>query len=144
MGTRFAFDLGTNSIGWAVWRTGPDPAGIFGPDAPLQLLGTGVRLFKDGRNPKDGQSLAAMRRVPKQARKRRDRFLLRRKELTQVLVAAGLFPADAVERRALEGLDPYKLRADALDMALKPFEIGRAIFHLNQRRGLPQENRANP
>lgn len=143
MGTRFAFDLGTNSIGWAVWRTGPDPAGIFGPDAPLELLGAGVRLFKDGRNPKDGQSLAAMRRVPKQARKRRDRFLLRRKELAQALVAVGLFPADAAERRALETLDPYQLRARALDRALAPHEIGRAIFHLNQRRGFKSNRKTD-
>lgn len=143
MGTRFAFDLGTNSIGWAVWRTERDPAGIFGDDAPLELLGAGVRLFKDGRNPKDGQSLAAMRRVPKQARKRRDRFLLRRKELIRALIAVGLFPAEATERRALEALDPYQLRAKALDSALTPFEIGRAIFHLNQRRGFKSNRKAD-
>lgn len=136
MGIRFSFDIGTNSIGWAVWRTGQDPKGIFGEkDAPLELLATGVRLFKDGRNPKDGQSLATMRRIPKQSRKRRDRFVLRRKELMAALVSASLMPASQTERRALEQLDPYQLRARGLDGSLSPHEFGRVIFHLNQRRG---------
>ncbi len=143
MGLRFAFDLGTNSLGSAVWRTGPDPSGTFGVDAPLELLWSGVRLFKDGRNPKDQQSLATMRRIPKQARKRRDRFVLRRADLMSGLVAAGLMPSDASERKALEALDPYALRAAALDRALTPHEIGRAIFHLNQRRGFKSNRKTD-
>jgi CRISPR-associated endonuclease Csn1 len=142
MGRRFSFDIGTNSIGWAVWRTGPDPKLIFGEDAPLELLGAGVRLFKDGRNPKDGQSLAAMRRVPKQARKRRDRFVLRREALTAALVDAGLMPAKEDERRELVTLDPYQLRAKGLDEALRPHEFGRALFHLHQRRGFQSNRKA--
>ncbi len=143
MGMRFAFDLGTNSLGSAVWRTGPDPGGAFGADAPLELLWSGVRLFKDGRNPKDQQSLATMRRIPKQARKRRDRFVLRRADLMASLVAAGLMPSDASQRKALEALDPYALRAAALDRALTPYEIGRAIFHLNQRRGFKSNRKTD-
>ena len=143
MGTRFAFDLGTNSLGFAVWRTGPDPSGAFGAAAPRELLWSGVRLFKDGRNPKDQQSLATMRRVPKQARKRRDRFVLRRADLVAALVAAGLMPSDVSERKALEALDPYALRAAALDRALNPYEIGRAIFHLNQRRGFKSNRKTD-
>ena len=111
MGIRYSFDLGSNSIGFAVWRTGPAGHPDFGPDAPLELLWSGVRLFKDGRNPKDQQSLATMRRIPKQARKRRDRFVLRRADLMKALVEAGLMPAEASERKALEALDPYELRA---------------------------------
>ena len=144
MGIRYAFDIGTNSIGWAVWRTGRDPKGIFGEkDAPLELLGAGVRLFKDGRNPKDGQSLATMRRIPRQARKRRDRFVLRREALVVALIEAGLMPADEKERRALADLDPYQLRAAGLDKALTPHEFGRAIFHLHQRRGFKSNRKTD-
>lgn len=143
MGVRFAFDLGTNSLGFAVWRTGPDPTGIFGQDAPLELLWSGVRLFKDGRNPKDQQSLATMRRIPKQARKRRDRFVLRRADLVNALIVAGLMPSGGTERKALETLDPYSLRVAALDRALAPYEIGRAIFHLNQRRGFKSNRKTD-
>jgi CRISPR-associated endonuclease Csn1 len=135
MRTRFAFDLGTNSIGAAVWRIGPDPDGVYGADAPLELLWAGVRIFKDGRNPKDQKSLAEMRRIPRQARKRRDRFVLRRKDLMDELIRSGLMPSDAGERSALRKVDPYLVRAKALDDKLQIHEVGRAIFHLNQRRG---------
>jgi CRISPR-associated endonuclease Csn1 len=48
---RYAFDIGTNSIGWAIWEVGPDPYGVFGDNASLRLLISGVPIFKDGRNP---------------------------------------------------------------------------------------------
>ncbi len=143
MGIRYSFDLGTNSIGSAVWRTGPSGHPDFGPNAPVELLWSGVRLFKDGRNPKDQQSLATMRRIPKQARKRRDRFVLRRADLMKALVEAGLMPVEAGDRKALEARDPYELRARALDHALAPFELGRAIFHLNQRRGFKSNRKTD-
>lgn len=143
MGVRFSFDLGTNSIGAAVWRTGQDPSGNFGPDAPVELLWSGVRLFKDGRNPKDQQSLAVMRRIPRQARRRRDRFVLRRADLMKALAAAALMPPDVEARKKLESLDPYALRAGALDRALTPHEIGRALFHLNQRRGFKSNRKTD-
>lgn len=143
MGLRFSFDIGTNSIGFAAWRTGADPAGVFGADAPLELLHTGVRIFKDGRNPKDGKSLAEMRRVPRSARIRRDRFVKRRQALIDALVGAKLMPADRNERQELTSLDPYRLRAEGLDRSLSPFEFGRALFHLNQRRGFQSNRKAD-
>jgi CRISPR-associated endonuclease Csn1 len=143
MGIRYSFDIGTNSIGGAVWKTGPDPEGRFGQDAPRELLWAGVRIFKDGRNPKDGESLAKMRRVPKQARKRRDRFVLRRADLIEALTEEGLMPADEPARKALEELDPYQLRARGLDEALPPHHFGRAIFHLNQRRGFKSNRKTD-
>lgn len=135
MPIRYAFDMGTNSIGWAVWRTGPDPEGVFGDNAPRDLMGAGVRLFKDGRNPKDGASLAEMRRGPRQSRKRRDRFVLRRADLLALLSQHGLMPLTVDERRQVAETDPYQLRAKGLDEALTLFEFGRVLFHLNQRRG---------
>jgi len=38
--------------------------------------------------------------------------------------------------------DPYELRAGALDRALTPYELGRALFHLNQRRGFKSNRKA--
>ncbi|MDR3507158.1 MAG: type II CRISPR RNA-guided endonuclease Cas9 [Caulobacteraceae bacterium] len=126
--SRFAFDLGTNSIGWAIYRL--DAAG-----RPEELADSGVRLFSDGRNPKDGQSLAAMRRIPRAARRRRDRFVQRRDWLMTLLIRHELMPGEEADRKALEHLDPYAIRGRALDEILTPHEIGRALFHLNQRRG---------
>lgn len=140
---RFAFDLGTNSIGWAIYRLDvvPTPGGP--PPTVVELLGSGVRLFDDGRNPKDGRSLAEMRRVPRASRTRRDRFVMRRATLLKQLVAMRLLPADHDERRGLALLDPYELRARGLDQALTPSEIGRALIHVNQRRGFQSNRRAD-
>jgi CRISPR-associated endonuclease Csn1 len=44
-------------------------------------------------------------------------------------------PFDEAERKALERLDPYEMRARALEEKLSPHQIGRALFHIDQRRG---------
>ena len=57
-----------------------------------------------------------------------------------LLVEHGLMPEDPAERKKLEGLDPFELRARGLDEKLPAYQVGRALFHLNQRRGF-QSNR---
>lgn len=133
--SRGGFDKGTNSLGWALVELDRD-------GVPCGLIGLGARIFSDGRNPKDGSSLAIQRRVPRGMRKRRDRYLERRTDLMNALIALGLMPDDEVERKALEALDPYALRARALDHALTPYELGRALFHLAQRRGFKSNRKA--
>ncbi|MGG2357495.1 hypothetical protein, partial [Salmonella enterica] len=54
----------------------------------------------------------------------------------------GLMPSDADEARLIAVRDPYALRAHALDERLDPFDIGRALFHLNQRRGFKSNRKA--
>lgn len=125
---RLALDLGSTSLGWAILRLSED-------SAPCAVVKAGVRIFSDGRNPKDGSSLAVTRRAARAMRRRRDRLLKRKARVMQALVDLGFFPADRVERKALERLNPYELRAKGLDHALTPHEFGRAVFHLNQRRG---------
>ena len=58
------------------------------------------------------------------------------------LVEYGLMPPDKGERKALERRDPYELRARVLDEPLSRFELGRALFHLNQRRGFKSNRKA--
>ena len=132
MGYRIGLDLGSNSIGWCALTL--DDGG-----RPCGVLDAGVRILtpneEAGRDPKSKASLAADRRDARSARRRRDRFLRRRDRLMEALVTAGLMPADKAERKALERLDPYWLRAAALDEPLSAHELGRALFHLNQRRG---------
>lgn len=134
-GYRLGLDIGTNSIGWAAIRLddGGNPCGI---------LNMGVRIFPDGRNPRDGSSNAVKRRIPRGQRRRRDRYLKRRSHLLRKLVEYGLMPDEKCGRKALAGLDPYKLRVKALDNPLQPFELGRALFHLNQRRGFRSNRKA--
>jgi CRISPR-associated endonuclease Csn1 len=52
-------------------------------------------------------------------------------------------PPDDAGRKGLEILDPYTIRAKALDAALTPYELGRALFHLNQRRGFKSNRKAD-
>ncbi|MFT3996741.1 MAG: type II CRISPR RNA-guided endonuclease Cas9 [Asticcacaulis sp.] len=130
---RFAFDLGTNSIGWAVYLLNQ-------AKHPADLVDAGVRIFSDGRDPKSGASLAENRRGPRAMRRRRDRYVQRRTFLMDELIKAGLMPAEEAARKALETLDPYVLRRKGLYEALPLHAFGRALFHLNQRRGF-QSNR---
>ena len=134
---RLGLDLGTNSIGWAAIRL--DDRG-----EPTGVLDMGVRIFPDGRNPTDGSSLAVDRRLARGQRRRRDRYLKRRAGLLKLLIHYGLMPEDDAERKKLAIRDPYKLRAKALDETLHPHELGRALFHLNQRRGFKSNRKAGP
>ena len=86
------------------------------------------------------QPEAAHAAEPRAARRRRDRFLQRQRKLIALLIEYGLFPSAQGERKRLEKLNPYALRAKGLDHALTLHEFGRVLFHLNQRRGLPCGN----
>ena len=125
---RLALDLGTNSIGWC--RLLLDDS-----NAPQKILDAGVRVFSDGREARGDASLAVTRRLARQARRRRDRYIRRRKRLMNALIRHGLMPENDAARKALELVDPYMLRAKGLRQPLTMHELGRAIFHLNQRRG---------
>jgi CRISPR-associated endonuclease Csn1 len=133
---RLGLDLGTTSIGWCLIRLDAD-------DVPSAVIRAGVRIFSDGRSPKDGASLAVTRRLARQMRRRRDRLLKRKARLEAALVELGFWPADLAERRKLATLDPYELRRDGLDKALTPAQFGRALFHLNQRRGFQSNRRTD-
>lgn len=133
---RLGADLGTNSLGWAVIRL--DDQG-----APEGVEAAGSRIFSDGREPKSGASLAGGRRDARAMRRRRDRFKQRQAALLKYLTLAGFFPADDEARRALAALDPYELRTRVLDEALPPAHLGRALFHLNQRRGFKSNRKTD-
>jgi len=129
---RLGLDVGTNSLGWCVLQIDKDKQ-------PVSMLDWGVRIFDDGREPakKDipGESSAVQRRVARGMRRRYDRLIMRRKNTIKQLVKFGLFPEDKNARKELEKLNPLQLRNDAIEKKLTPYETGRALFHLQQRRG---------
>lgn len=137
---RLGVDLGTNSLGWAAIELELDDTGRARPKG---IIAVGSRIFSDGREPKSGASLAVNRRDARAMRRRRDRFQQRQRALLKHLTRDGLFPEDAAAREALKGLDPFELRARALDEALPLHHIGRAFFHLNQRRGFKSNRKAD-
>ncbi|WP_371229871.1 type II CRISPR RNA-guided endonuclease Cas9 [Roseovarius sp. 2305UL8-3] len=132
---RLGLDIGTNSIGWWLYATENDQI--------ADVLDGGARIFSNGRDPKSKASLAVDRRAARAQRRRRDRFLRRKAALMKRMAEAGLMPADPAEAKQLELLDPYALRAQGLDHALPLTHFGRALFHLNQRRGFKSNRKTD-
>lgn len=133
--TRLGLDIGTNSIGWWLYET--DGHSI------TKTIDGGVRIFSDGRDPKSNEPNAKKRRLVRSMRRQRDRYLLRRTTLMRKLSDAGLMPSDPKRAKSLELLDPYELRARALYEPLPLTHLGRALFHLNQRRGFKSNRKAD-
>jgi len=125
---RLGIDLGATSLGWSLIELDKN-------NEPIKLENVGVRIFPDGRDAKSKEPLNVTRRTARGIRRNRDRYLQRRNDLMEYLIENNLMPKDISERKELEHLDPYYLRAKGLDEKLTLFEFGRAIFHLNQRRG---------
>jgi CRISPR-associated endonuclease Csn1 len=125
---RLGVDLGSTSLGWCIFAL--DKNG-----RPSSLLDMGVRIFPDGRDDKFKKPLAVERRGARGMRRNLDRRDLRQKRLIAFLIENGLMPKDEAGRKALEALDPYELRAKALDEKIPLHHLGRALFHINQRRG---------
>lgn len=147
MQTSFAFDIGTNSIGWCILE-------LDTLNDPIRIIDAGVRIFSDGREPKSGTSLAEGRRLARGMSRGNDRYKRRRKAVIRTLVEFGLMPADKAGQKALVAetndkrtgqvaTDVYALRARALDEKLPLHHIGRALFHLNQRRGFKSNRKTD-
>ncbi|MEA3224577.1 MAG: type II CRISPR RNA-guided endonuclease Cas9 [Planctomycetota bacterium] len=129
-------DIGSNSIGWALVNSGRDPS----------IVDIGVRVFPEGvdRDTKGlEKSKNATRRDARGARRVHERRRGRRKELVRTLRAVGLLPDGEAELlELLRQKDPYELRARGLDEQLEPCELGRVLYHLDQRRGFKSNRKS--
>lgn len=126
-------DLGTTSIGWAVVQLNK-------ADEPEKLIDAGVRIFPAPVEDKTGTPLSAQRRKARSMRRMHQRRNARRKKLLKLLQTAGMLPREeqltADWPTTLNKIgNAYTLRARALATQLTPEEIGRALYHLAQRRG---------
>jgi len=151
-------DLGPNSLGWALVE-------IKDGD-PHQVVASGVRAFEAGLGKLEidgkGVSRNVARREARLARRGVDRRGRRLTKIAILLQRAGLLPAGDMadpptRHKILEDLDrqlfvklgepvgdPYKLRARALDEKLSELELGRALYHLTQRRGFLSNRKSAP
>jgi len=134
---RFSFDLGTNSIGWAVYDLDEQTG------KPIKLTRLGARIFSDGRDPQNKESNAKGRREPRSHRRQHDRRLKRRARLLADLEANGLMPPAGPERDALFLENPYELRARAVREPATLHQLGRAIWHISKHRGFQSNRRAD-
>lgn len=134
-GTVLGLDLGPNSIGWALLSANFENGEQV---KETGLIAAGVRVFEEGVDKFDTlkeESRAVARRMARSARRRQRRLTVRKATLKTLLQKAGLLPSDNAVLAQVLALDPYPLRAKALDAALTPNELGRVLYHLNQRRG---------
>ena len=135
---RLGLDLGTNSIGWALYRLDDSE-----PPEPVELVAGGVLIHPDGRSPQSRASNAAERRSKRGPRRNRDRMLRRRRRVARLLRGRGLLPEGEEVRAALRNLDPLRLRAEALDRPLTPHELGRVLLSFADRRGFKSNRKTD-
>ncbi|MBI5562631.1 MAG: type II CRISPR RNA-guided endonuclease Cas9 [Deltaproteobacteria bacterium] len=132
-------DIGPNSVGWAL-------IGCVGTsDAPGRLIDAGVRVFAEGvdRTPQGlEQSKNAARRMARSARRVHQRRNRRKASLKAVLQKAGLLPVEADALAMTMKEDPYALRATGIKEKLEPFQVGRALYHIAQRRGFKSNRKS--
>ncbi|WP_437185571.1 type II CRISPR RNA-guided endonuclease Cas9 [Planctomicrobium sp. SH668] len=159
---RLGLDLGASSLGWAVIVL-DQPRGM-----PSEIRAAGVRIFDAGvdgdiQQGKDS-SRAVVRREARQPRRQQWRRQNRKRKLFVLLQELGLLPKSdenhsVARKQVIDELDrqlaekyvrkddfeaqqklPYLLRDWACSKPVADCELGRALYHLAQRRGY-QSNR---
>jgi len=129
-------DIGSNSIGWALLDTGKKTS----------IIDMGVRVFPEGvdRDTKGlEKSKNATRREARGARRTHQRRNLRKQQLLNIFKKAGLLPEKESELRSLfHNRNPYELRKKGLDEKLEPYEFGRVLYHISQRRGFKSNRKS--
>ena len=127
-------DLGVGSIGWSLIQA--DDEGN-----PQSILGMGSRIVPlspdDTNEFSSGNAISKnQKRTQKRTtRKGYDRYQLRRENLTEELRRLGMLPDEHLIK--LPVLELWQLRADAATPGkrLSLPEIGRVLYHINQKRG---------
>lgn len=125
-------DLGVTSIGWALIIE--DDEGI-----PSQILDLGCRIVPYSGNEDDdftkgtGESKCQQRTQKRTMRRGYDRYQLRRTYLKDFLEKRGMLPEKPLFN--LNAVQLYELRDKALKQKISLNELGRILFHLNQKRG---------
>jgi CRISPR-associated endonuclease Csn1 len=142
MSKTLGLDLGANSIGWAVVDTSTN-----------ELVNAGARVFPAGvnqYNTNKEEPKNATRRVARGLRRQYVRRRWRKIKLLEFLIEHGLTPfsnsdldkwkknRDQPEFEHIKSwfqLYPYELRSRGLSEKLSRYELGRALYHIIQRRG---------
>jgi CRISPR-associated endonuclease Csn1 len=138
-------DLGSNSLGWAVLE-----------DTTGEILDKGVIVFPEGVDAKDSvETPAAVRRAARMSRRMKFRRKMRKWNLLKLLIANKMCPLTLAELEdwihngkyplanrafiqwlaATDTSNPYCDRNAAVEGPVAPFTLGRALYHICQRRG---------
>ncbi|MEX0660147.1 MAG: type II CRISPR RNA-guided endonuclease Cas9 [Balneolaceae bacterium] len=128
-------DLGVASIGWSLIEVHNEHKNI---------IKSGVRIFQGNEQRADaapGESSNADRRTKRSVKRQRDRRSRRKINLYVTLKQNGL-AANKSNWDEWVSINPYEIRAKALDEKVPLHEFGRALYHLNQRRGYKSNRKA--
>ena len=139
-------DLGTNSLGWAILD-----------DLTGDILDKGVVVFPEGIDATNDtlETPAAIRRAKRMGRRMKFRRKMRKWVVLQLLIENGMCPMTEEERlawknegkypvankafidwlKATDSHNPYCDRAAAATGKVDPLVLGRALYHIAQRRG---------
>ena len=124
-------DLGVASIGWAVINVEND--------IPIEIMNMGSRIVPlttdDANEFTSGNAISKNQNRTKSRTQRKgyDRYQMRRKYLTDFLRKYNMLPSEELIK--LDVLDLWGLRAKAVNEAISLTELGRILYHLNQKRG---------
>lgn len=130
-------DLGTSSIGWSFIELDEE-------NETGKISGGSSRIFEPPVEEKSGEPKNVKRRTARGQRRLLARRAMRRDSMIRHLVKAGLFPATHEEQQALMNAEnPYHLRTIGLDNQLTPYQFGRALFHINERRGFKSNKKTD-
>ena len=127
-GVRYGLDLGIASCGWAAIQQDDD-------ELTGSIVLMGVRTWEASETPKEGASLNALRRTARGMRRVLRRRRQRMGTIRRLFAAAGLVQSAEVDVLKRPGLDPWALRAAALDRALTGPELAVALGHVAKHRG---------
>lgn len=146
MDKTLGLDLGTNSLGWAILD-----------NYSAKIVDKGVLIFPEGMEEKKSslETPAAKRRAKRMARRMKFRRKMRKWMLLKVLIDNGMCPLEKKELeewkkhgkypvenelfkdwlKATDDSNPYCDRAAAAEGKVEKDVLGRALYHICQRRG---------
>ena len=125
-------DLGVGSVGWCLLEADDQ-------STPVHILGMGSRIVPlstdDATEFSQGNAISknASRTQKRTQRKGYDRYQMRRAALTDMLRKSGMLPDERLIK--LPVLELWQLRASAVERQCSLPEIGRVLYHINQKRG---------
>jgi CRISPR-associated endonuclease Csn1 len=132
-------DVGISSIGWSLVEFQGEIDNQNLPNG--KILASGVRIFTQAENPKNGESLAKPRRDARLARRRNRRRSQRLTDIKDLFLKHTLvtgIPRNKINSiyKTEEGKkDPWTLRKEALYRKLDGEEFARVLTHIAKHRG---------
>ncbi len=138
MKTILGLDLGVGSVGWAIVKEEEEQTRIEAMGSRvIPLSADETQEFSTG----NAISKNANRTQKRTQRKGYDRYQQRRENLTKLLRRLNMLPDETLIK--LPALQLWQLRAKAVAEKVSLPELGRILYHLNQKRGYRSSRKDN-